>query len=154
MMRWWLMILVCALVLGLPAASSAAEGGGGPLEFKKDLAIWTGFVFLVLFIVLRVFAWKPIAEGLEKREGHIADNIAAAERQNKEARRLLGEHQKKLDQVQDEVREIMEEARRDARHTQEEILAKAREEAQRERDRAIRDIDLATQAAGTGMPRR
>ena len=146
-MRWWLLILSCAVVLGLSGVGAAAEGGAGPLSFKEDLALWTAFVFIVLFLILRVFAWKPIAEGLEKRESHIADNIAAAERQNKEARRLLAEYQKKLEDSQLEVREIMEEARRDARHTQEEILAKAREEAQRERDRAIRDIDLATQAA-------
>jgi F-type H+-transporting ATPase subunit b len=118
-----------------------------PAHLSPDLAIYTAIVFMIVLIVLWRFAWGPISRALDDRERHIADNIGAAERQNQEARRLLGEHQKKLDSVQDEVRAIIEEARRDARHTQDEILAKAREDAQRERDRAIRDIDLATQAA-------
>ncbi len=146
MMRWWLVILVTAWVAAVPGVALAAEGGG-PLDFKTDLAIWTAVVFLLLFLTLRVFAWKPISEALAARERSISDNIAAAQRQNQEAKRLLAEYQKKLENSQLEVREILEEARRDARHTQEEILAKAREDAQRERDRAIRDIDLATQAA-------
>jgi F-type H+-transporting ATPase subunit b len=118
-----------------------------PAALSPDLAIYTAIVFMIVLIVLWVFAWGPISRALDDRERHISDNIAAAERQNQEARRLLAEHQKKLDSVQDEVREIVEEARRDARHTHDEIIVKAREEAQRERDRAIRDIDLATQAA-------
>ena len=123
------------------------EKGKDPTSIRTDLAIYTAIVFLIVLIVLWRFAWGPISKALDDRERHIADNIAAAERQNQEARRLLAEYHKKLEQAQGEVREVMEEARRDARHTHDEILVKAREEAQRERDRAIRDIDLATQAA-------
>jgi F-type H+-transporting ATPase subunit b len=126
-----------------PSKSNAAN----PTYLRTDLAIYTGIVFLIVLLVLWRFAWGPISKALDDRERHIGDNIAAAERQNQEARRLLAEYHKKLESSQAEVREILEEARRDARHTQDEILAKAREDAQRERDRAIRDIDLATQAA-------
>ena len=46
-----------------------------------------------------------------------------------------------------EVRGILDEARRDAQHTQQEILAKARDDARAERDRALREIETATQQA-------
>jgi len=121
--------------------------GKDPKGIRTDLAFFTGLVFVGVMLILWRFAWGPISQGLEARERKIAEQIAAAERQNAEARRLLAEHQKKIENAQAEVREMLEEARRDARHTQEEMLAKAREEAQKERDRAIRDIDLATQAA-------
>jgi len=133
--------------IGEAGISNEAKSPVGIQPEMLDLAIYTGVVFLIVLLVLWRFAWGPISKALDAREQHIADNIAAAERQNQEARRLLAEYQKKLENAQAEVREVMEEARRDARHTQEEILAKAREEANRERDRAIRDIDLATQAA-------
>ena len=52
-MRWWLLILIGAVVLGLSGVGAAAEGGAGPLSFKEDLALWTAFVFIVLFLILR-----------------------------------------------------------------------------------------------------
>ena len=54
-----------------------------PLEFRTDLAIWTGIVFLVLLLVLWKFAWGPIASGLDQREQAVADQIAAAEKSNR-----------------------------------------------------------------------
>lgn len=118
-----------------------------PLEFKKDLAIWTAVVFLVLLAVLWKFAWGPIAQGLEKREHQIADQISQAEHSNQEARRLLEEHRQKLDASQDEVRAIIEQGRRDAEQLGREMLEKAKADAAAERDRALQQIDTATAGA-------
>ncbi len=45
------------------------------------------------------------------------------------------------------MRAIIDEARRDAEHTQQEILAKARADAQAERDRSLREIETAKDQA-------
>jgi len=116
-----------------------------PTWIRTDLAIWTFVVFLVVLALLWRFAWGPIVEALEAREQRIADNIAAAERQNKQAADLLKAYELKLQNAANEVRAMLDEARRDAQHTQEEILAKARAEAEAERQRALRDIDIATE---------
>ena len=56
----------------------AAEGAGhgqpdlNPLDWKTDLALWTGAVFVALLFVLGKFAWGPIADGLDKREQRVA----------------------------------------------------------------------------------
>ena len=153
MNRWKLLAVVCGVLLAMAASPAMAEehgessSSGGPLDFKTDLAIWTAVVFLLLMGVLWRFAWGPIVEGLEKREQGIADNIAAAQRQHDEAKNLLAEYQAKLDESQSEVKAIVEEARRDAEHTQREILAKAKADAATERDRALKEIDTATQQA-------
>jgi F-type H+-transporting ATPase subunit b len=134
-------------------AGHDAAGGHGPsatpnpLETSIDLAIFTGLVFLLLMIVLGKFAWRPIAQALDDREKRIADNIAAAENSLVEGKRLLGEYEKKLEGAQNEVRAIIDEARRDAEHTQQEILAHARDDAQKEMERAHREIDTATAQA-------
>lgn len=114
-----------------------------PEEWKADLAIYSFVVFLLLLAILTKFAWKPINEALEAREHRIAEHIAAAERQNQEAKQLLAEYDRKLAAAQDQVRAILDDARKDAEHAQQELLAKARADAQTEMERAKREIDTA-----------
>jgi F-type H+-transporting ATPase subunit b len=132
-------------------ADASGHGGGhgnsDPLSVDPDLAIWTFIVFVVLFAVLGKFAWGPIAAGLDLREQRIADNIAAAQASQEEAKRLLADYKRKLAAAQDEVRAIIDEARRDAEKTQQEILAKAREDSAAEIARGKHEIETATAAA-------
>lgn len=118
-----------------------------PDEVKGDLAIFSAIVFLLLVVILRKFAWGPIAAGLDKRENHIAHEIAAAERANHEAKQLLAEYQTKLDAAQMEVRGILDEARRDAEQTKQLTISEARAEAQAEAARGRREIEAAKDAA-------
>ncbi len=137
------------VVAGLAVLLAAAEGGRGgaevsPLDFKADLAIWTAVVFLVLLTVLWKFAWGPIAQGLDRREQGIAGQIARAEEANRQARQLLDQYQQKLAGSQDEVREILVQARRDAEKVGRDILDQAKAGAQTEHERAIEEIEAAT----------
>lgn len=118
-----------------------------PAEFKSDLAIFSFVVFLLLLGILSKFAWGPISRGLEQREHHIAGQIAAAERANQEAKAMLAEYERKLAAAADEVRAILDEARRDASHTQQEILAQAKADAVTEMDRAKREVQTAKDQA-------
>lgn len=156
-------LLLAALAYGFQPSCNAAEHGEGgaghgyhvgqidvdldPAELKGDQAIFTFIVFLLLVAVLWKFAWGPISHGLEKREHHIADQIAAAERANAEAKQMLSEYERKLASAQDEVRAIIDEARRDATVTQQEILAQARADAAAEMDRAKREVQTAKDQA-------
>lgn len=114
-----------------------------PIEFRSDLAVWTGVVFLTLLFVLTKFAWGPISAGLDKRERGIADNIAAAERSHEQAKVMLAEYEKKLASAADEVRGIIEEARRDGEKTMQELIQKGQAEVQSLRDRTLREVDTA-----------
>jgi len=129
-----------------------ADGHGGamatdPLAFDPDLAIWTMIIFGLLLAVLWKFAWGPIAEGLDKREKRIADEIAAAEQQNLDAKALLAEYERKLAAAQDEIRALLDDARRDAEQTQQEMLAKAAADGEAIKQRARREIETATDQA-------
>jgi F-type H+-transporting ATPase subunit b len=129
------------------AHAAEAKGDPNPLAFKKDLAIWTLIVFLVLFGLLSVFAWPQIAAALDERERKITDHIAAAEAKHEEAKRLLAEHEAKLAATAGEVRALLEEARRDAEHTRKSIAAKGDQDAKAALDRALREIDRAKDGA-------
>jgi F-type H+-transporting ATPase subunit b len=129
------------------AAEASDHAEPNPLGIDLDLAVWTLVVFLLLFMVLKRFAWPQIVEALEERERKIAENIASAEALQADAKRLLAEHQAKLAAAAGEVRELLEEARRDAEHTRRTIAAKGHEDAQDELKRALREIGRAKDAA-------
>ena len=117
------------------------------MTIDPDLAIWTGIVFLVLFLVLSKFAWPAISAALLEREKRIEGNIAEAAVKHEQAKKLLLEHEAKLASAADEVRALLEEARRDAEHTKGQIVAEAKQAADQERDRALRDVERAADAA-------
>ncbi len=139
------------LAAAAPALGMSEEGQEAPdlnpLTWRSDLAIWTAVVFLVLFAVLWIFAWGPIARGLRKREQRIGDEIASAERSNAEARQLLDEYQKKLAASGDEIQQMLENARREAEKAGQKIVEKARTDAEAEHQRMLGEIELATAGA-------
>ena len=118
-----------------------------PAWFQTDLALWSFAVFVLLMLLLTKFAWKPIMEGLEKREQGIADTIAATHRAHDDARQMLASYERRLAEASDEVRGLLEEARRDAEATKQAIVTEARKAADEEQARAKREIGLATDDA-------
>jgi len=156
---------VFRLFVGIAATATAgvalasAEGESAPVSLnplswewiEQDLAIWTAVVFIGLLVILRLFAWKPIMEGIDRREKGVADQIAQAEAANQRAAELLAEHQRRLDAAGDEVRGIVEQGRRDAEQLGRELLEKAKQEAKAEQDRALKQIDAAADAALKGL---
>jgi F-type H+-transporting ATPase subunit b len=114
-----------------------------PAWFQTDLALWSFAVFMLLLGLLSVFAWKPIMQGLEKREQGIADMIASTQAANEDAKRMLASYERRLSEATDEVRGMLEEARRDADATRQTIVAEARKAAEEEQARARHEIGLA-----------
>jgi len=129
------------------AAGEEKSADPNPLSIDPDLAIWTGAVFVGLFLVLRIFAWPQITGALDERERKITANIAAAQAQNDEAKRLLAEHEAKLAATAGEIREMLEQARRDAESTRKRIEEEGQKAAKDELNRAVREIGRARDAA-------
>jgi F-type H+-transporting ATPase subunit b len=147
----FLAAILLAACLFWPVAAAAAESAQGssvnPLSVDPDLAIFTMVVFLVLLLVLSKLAWKPLIAGLDQRERSIADMIRDAERNQQESAERLREYERKLQAAAVEAQEIVTRARRDAEVVGQQLLAEAREDARRERLRALADIDTAKNAA-------
>ena len=163
-------ILLCVAILGAgnvtpfaetmvyaAAASSDSHGddehgapASDPLSFdslKRDLALWSLIIFLILFAILAKFAFGPIAQALDAREKAVADQIESATQANEEAKNLLEQYKQKLADSKDEVRQILETARADAQRSADGIVAKAKEAASQENARALKDIESATATA-------
>lgn len=118
-----------------------------PLTIDPDLAVFTAIIFLMLLAFLGKFAWKPIMEGLDKRESAIEQQIESANDNAAKAEATLRDYEAKLTAAADEVKSIVAEARRDAEVTRDKIVAEAQATAQRERERSIADIEVAKNLA-------
>ena len=125
----------------------AEHAEGVPLDFKSDLALWSVVTFVVFLLVLTKFAWKPLIEGLDKREAQVRQDLADAEAARVKAEQLLAEHEEKLAKAQDDVREIVAEGRRDAEHARQEMLSQAQQDAEATRQRAVEEIERARDEA-------
>jgi len=130
-----------------PPAGVAKKDFESPAEFRSDLAIWSLAVFLLLLGLLGKFAWKPIMDGLDKREQGIEHQIAETKKANEEAKRMLVSYERRLAEATDEVRGMLDEARRDSETTRQAIVAEARKAADDEQARAKHEIGLARDEA-------
>jgi len=114
---------------------------------KYDLAVWSIVVFLVLLFVLGKFAWKPMLEGLRKREENIRGALEQAEHTRQEAMELQSRLDAKLKAAGTDIARLMDEARRDALGLKDKFLAEAKAEIQQERDRFRREIETSKDQA-------
>jgi F-type H+-transporting ATPase subunit b len=116
---------------------------------RWDLGIWSIVIFVLLFLGLSKFAWKPMVTGLQKREENIRSSLEQAERTRKEAMQLQSDLDAKTKDAGAEIAKRMEEARREAQGLKDKFLTDAKAEIQAERDRLRREIDTAKDQALT-----
>jgi F-type H+-transporting ATPase subunit b len=89
------------------------------------LLIWTLLAFLIVFFLLKKFAWPAIIKGLNEREANIATSIATAEKIKLEMAQLKNENEAVLAQAREERTAML----REAKETKEKIINDAKEEA-------------------------
>lgn len=111
------------------------------------LIIWTAVTFILVLLLLRSFAWKPIMEGLRQREDFIDESIRAAENAKAEMANLQAENERLLDDARAERERIIREANAAAKNMIEEAKTEAQKVAQRQLDEARIAINTEKQAA-------
>jgi F-type H+-transporting ATPase subunit b len=166
------LLAVATLVLhaaALPAQEHEGGGGAGLLNPNTGLMAWTLIIFVVLFLLLRKYAFPAIVAAVEARERALEDAIASAKRDREEAARLLEEHRRQIDAGRADAQRLIAEGAKagekirvemieEARRQQQEILERARQEIGAERDRAIAElrreaVDLAIAGASKVIER-
>lgn len=108
-------------------------------------------IFIVLLILLRIFAFKPLVGIMHKRQQYVEDQIQSAENDRQEAQTLLEEQRKVLQQAREEAQQLIERAKQQSQTEAEEIrktaqanadrlLADARKEIEREKEKAVAEL--------------
>jgi len=129
------------------AAEGAAEETPNPISRDLLTASMTIGVFVVLLIILRAVAWKPILTGLKSRENSIRESIEAAATARADVARTTKELEAKITEAQQQATQQITQARTDAQRVADTIKKQAETEANGLRDRAVKDIESAKQQA-------
>ncbi|PKA82893.1 ATP synthase F0 subcomplex B subunit [Ulvibacter sp. MAR_2010_11] len=97
------------------------------------LLFWTFISFIVLFFLLKKFAWKPIVGTVNDREQSIKEALASAEAARKEMQNLTADNERILQEARAE-RELM---MKEARELKAKMISDAKEEAKTAADKMI-----------------
>ncbi|MBI4546984.1 MAG: F0F1 ATP synthase subunit B [Ignavibacteriae bacterium] len=117
------------------------------LEVNPGLVIWTIVTFILLVIVLRKIAWKPLLEALNRREEHVRSSLERAEHAKQEAERILEENRKQLARAEAESQRILNEGRTLAEKLKAEIMDKANQQSRKVIEQAKLEIERDKDAA-------
>jgi len=117
------------------------------LNPNPGLIIWTIITFILLLVLLKKFAWKPLLEALQRREETVRSSIERAEQAKIEAERLLDENRKQLERAGQEGQRILNENRALAEKLKDEIVEKANQQSRRMVDQAKQEIERDKEAA-------
>ena len=132
------------------AAPPPGEGSQIP-PTDWGLQIWTLVAFVVLLALLAKFAFKPIAQALDRRSEAIKKSIEEAEKQRADAKKLMDDYQKQLAEARSAANKIIEEARGLGENVRKEVVEKAnaeasavlqrsQEELQRQKEKGIQEL--------------
>ena len=107
------------------------------LTSPESLIFWTTIIFVVFFILLAKFAWKPILGAVKSREESINNALASAEAARREMQNLTADNERILQEARMERDALLKEAR----DMKDKMIADSKHEAQvqgsaREEERA------------------
>lgn len=115
----------------------------GLLEnFSSGLFIIQSVVFIILLLVLRKFAWKPIMDALNEREVTIVDSLNQAKLARQEVQNLKAENENIIREAKIERDNILKEAR----EIKDRIVGEAKDLAKAEGDKMIEQARQSIQA--------
>jgi len=110
------------------------------LEFNATLLAQI-FNFVILLIFLRLVAYKPIAKLLMERQDYIANSVAAAEEERKQAQELRQQYLADLQKAREEAQAMIAQAAKVGETQAQEIIAAAKAEANRVKENALQEIN-------------
>jgi len=97
------------------------------------IVIWAVLIFGIFFLVLAKFGWKPILSAVKAREEMIKGSLESAARAREEMKKLQGDNELIIKRARDE-REIM---LKEAREVREKLIADAKGRASEEAEKIV-----------------
>jgi len=89
------------------------------------LIFWTAVVFILLVILLKKFAWKPILTAVDKRNESIENALKAAEKAKEDIENLTADNERILNEAKLERDALLKEAR----EIKDKVIAEAKDKA-------------------------
>ncbi len=118
---------------------------------EVGVIFWTVLAFLVVWFILRKFAWKPILNMLNERNQYIDNGLRMAEKAKEEMQKMEARYEELIKEAKFEREKLLKEAR----DSQDKIISEARESAQKETaqliEKARKKIEAEREAAFAEM---
>lgn len=104
--------------------------------------VFTAVNLIVLYILMKLFLFKPVHKILEKRQALVDQSLADADAAKASAKALEQQHSDSLQGIEEEKRQVLENARKQASDEYERIVADANARA----DGIIKNAQIEAQA--------
>jgi F-type H+-transporting ATPase subunit b len=124
-----------------PLLAQEAESKPGLLALQGGLMFWTLVIFVLVFLVLKTFAFGPITKAVADREQALLDAIEAAKKDRDDAAKLLAEHRAAIEAARNEAQRFIAEGRAQAEKLKSDMLEQTHAQQAELLERARRDID-------------
>ncbi|MDR1584331.1 MAG: F0F1 ATP synthase subunit B [Prevotellaceae bacterium] len=122
--------------------------------FKPDVGLlfWMLLSFVILFVILRKYAWTGILKSINERNKHIEDALISAQKAKEQLDKFQHESQELITQAKEEQIKILQEgkqikdsiineAKEQARAEAEKIIDEAHKFIGKQREEAVKEID-------------
>ena len=132
-----------------PRGRPADRGGGEAALFQVNLfwVIVSALNFIVFFVLIWTFAFKPVSRMLEDRRERIEQGLKDAEQARQDRENAEAERVATLAEARKEANDILARAQKVAQETRDADIAATRAELERMRERATGDIEAEKQRA-------
>ena len=114
---------------------------------EPGLFFWSVVIFIIFWVLVAKFAFKPIANALKEREKSIQESLDQAKLAQEEMQKLKSENEKLLQQAREERAKILAEAREMYNKIINEAKEKAKIESQKIIEKAKAEIQNEKEAA-------
>ncbi len=121
-------------------------------QLLADAAITALNVF-VLFVLLSYLLFNPVRRLIRQRQEGICQELETADKSRQEAERYRAEYEERLRELKETEGELLREAAVRAKRREDELIARAGEEAERIRERARQEGLLIREAVRDDMKR-
>lgn len=127
--------------------SAASENTLALVSIDPGTIVFTLINTLIIFLIFRIFLYKPVCKILEKRKQMAAAEIDDARKAKEEAEKAQQEYSARLADAKTEAAEIVKAATLRAQKREEEILGEANKKAAEIRAKAEENIEKDKQRA-------
>lgn len=123
--------------------SAPDDGGSAGLlsSIEWGTMLFSLFIFMILFLLLRKFAFGPLMKVMEERQEKIADDIATAEKNRLDAQRLISEQEAALAAARADAQKVLENSRVTSEKQAEQIIQAAKQEVEQFKKVARAEIE-------------
>jgi F-type H+-transporting ATPase subunit b len=136
---------------GAVALAAEAEPAAAGLQINLFWIIVSTLNFIVLLVILAVFAFGPLRRMLEERRARIEEGLRDAEQARRDREQAAEERAKVLQEARREANELLTRAQKVAQDLRDADIAATKTELERLRERAAAEIEAEKQRAITEL---